>query len=163
MQLRRAPPTLLVLLSAWLIALEAAATPPSASSLLAKVRRDVSGALTYLTVLQQDWKPATVPQPTGRVAIAAGGPAVALAALRTTFDRLDRRLDELVLRARQRGDARVEQVAWLMRQERVRLQDALARLTSLPPGADRQQALDELERGLAQLEGAAAALRSLDQ
>ena len=138
--------------------------PPVPAALLTRLERDISGALTHIAALREGREiGATGPPLAAGVDVAAAGDPVELAPLRATINRLQQRLAELAGEVRARGDPRLQFVVRIMADELKGLHQAVNTLLALPDPEMRKQALDRLERGLTQLDGATAALWTFDR
>lgn len=149
--------------SLWLAPAAAAAAPPVSPPLLAKLERDVAGALAHLHVLRAgESGTASGIDPTTRVALGAHEERVLLATLKAIFRSLTQRLARLQEEIRARRDPRIAQVLWIVGEELGRLGELLERLER-EQGAARERTIALLERGLVQLDGATAALWTFDR
>ena len=153
------PIALLALLSA----ASAAAAPLVPARLLLELERDLGGAMTQVETIRTTSSD-DVPEgsPAALLGIADGSPQARMAVVETTVRAIRRRLYDLDAAVQEIGDARLEQILFIMSRELDRLVAALATARDAPDAATRRAALAKVEDGLVQLDGATAALWTFD-
>ncbi len=152
-----------IVLLALLFATSAAAAPLVPARLLLDLERDLGGAMTQIETIRETPLEGGEPtSPAALLGIADGSRRARMAAIETTVRAIRRRLYDLDAAVQAVGDARLEQILFIMGRELDRLVAALAAARGAPDDAARHEALARVEKGLVQLDGATAALWTFD-
>mgnify|MGYP001243328470 CR=1 FL=1 len=141
----------------------AAATPAAMAGLLRTVERDVGAMSEHVSMMRgRLGEPIDGEGPGARVVgIADGGFLSTVRSLHQASLRIERRLEQLKPRLRQLDESRAGEIVLAMRVELSTLTLALGDLAASEDPLARAQALDQLGRALAALEGATAAVWTL--
>lgn len=155
---------MLVLLAALPGGREAAATPAAMAGLLRTVERDVGAMAEQVSVMRGQLDQRIEGEGPGSrvVGIADGGFLSTMRSLHQASLRIERRLAQLKPRLRQLDEARAGEILLAMRVELSTLALALADLVDARDPEVRALALDQLTRALSALDGATAAVWTLD-
>lgn len=153
-----------ILLLALTSASLAEATPAAMAGLLRNVERDVGAMAEQVSVMRGRLAEAAGGEGPGAriVGIADGGFVSTMRSLHQAALRLERRLAELRPRLRQLDEAKAGEIMLAMRVELSALTLALGDLAATDDRAVRAEALDQLGTALMALDGATAAVWTLD-
>lgn len=141
-----------------------AATPAAMAGLLRNVERDVGAMAEQVSVMRDHLAEAAGSEGPGAriVGIADGGFVSTMRSLHQSALRLERRLAELRPRLRQIDEAKAGEIMLAMRVELSALTLALGELAATEDRSGRAEALDQLGTALVALDGATAAVWTLD-